>query len=519
MKYINDRYYLTLENLIIDEFDINSLPQNISHIYITKDYNAENINNSQYSNNYIENFDINIINKLIRKIKNSGKNIKLVFKLNYEYIDSNFLSQIEDLNFIEFASENYITKISANEILEANNALELFVKDIKESGLSNYEKFLAIYSIVTRFKKYQDYQNDKNQLGYDQSRSIYLVLKNDYMVCVGYSNLLTTLLKLVGINSISYGVWEDSHQLNYVIIQDSKYGINTIIKCDPTSDSGDGDILENKYDYVSIEIPSKVTAKTTFDKYLLNEDINDYSMYYKEIVELYPSIKEDFNKICSYILKLDPSLNGKSKPVLLDEFRKKWFNRYDSKVMLNNKLDAIINVINYISGNKMTEEEKTEEKMNMIKQNSDLMFKLFQQFQRQKKKDEERYKLLLPRITFSDYIKKNDYVQTCIKASLRDFLLTFNNNNMHINLSLNSDSISADFLNLDSKQLLLLSNYFETLNLKVDFTKMENRYKVEFKNIKQDVLLQQALVDISKIVINGLNSINNKNNIANNKNL
>lgn len=323
------------KSINFDEFSyiINSFPDNIKQINFSNLYK------------YIEDYSLSDINKMIDCIKKSGRDIKLVFPLSREMIDSNFLKGISDLDFIIFSSVGNLTMLTGNEILKTNQNLELYVKDIKESNLSPYEKYIAVYNIVKSFKEYNFYEFDDplDQKYGDQSRSIYLILENDWMVCVGFANLLSAFLTILDIPSISYCWDEQNHQINYVCIKDEKYGVDTIIKCDSTNDNTFYNILNSSYYEVNQEISA---YKTPFDNFLLGVDLD--SMNTEEIY--------------NYIIKLDPSLSKYSINDALKIFRDKYFENGINKIQKNDLINAITSVNEFVLGRELTEEEKSKVK-------------------------------------------------------------------------------------------------------------------------------------------------------------
>ena len=123
------------------------------------------------------------------------------------------------------------------------------VENIKNSDMTPFEKYIAIYNIVKNYKEYNENEENKNQ-----SRYLRHILDNDFMVCVGYAKLFQTLLDKVGIDSIDYspqvdisydkGFTEEEIPLEHagharlmVNLQDEKYGIDGFYITDPTWDN------------------------------------------------------------------------------------------------------------------------------------------------------------------------------------------------------------------------------------------------------------------------------------------
>lgn len=189
-------------------------------------------------------------NKIFIDIKNRNKFLKS--KLH----DSNFDIIIEGLDFEDYNLED---------LKEEDKLIDTMVKDISYGDYSPYEKFIACYNIAKKFKQYKENNESK-----EDSRRIRKILNNDYMVCVGYSNLLKELLKRVGFNAYSYNVSTDvsyddgftleekqvqlvGHERLIVNIDDPKYNIKGFYVTDPTWDN---DLEEDYYNH----------ALMTFDK-------------------------------------------------------------------------------------------------------------------------------------------------------------------------------------------------------------------------------------------------------------
>lgn len=141
-------------------------------------------------------FNYPLYDNILKVIKNL-KNKNITFYLPYT---SDIMKYDEEL--LEFINNgiNIIIKdvIDAKKMLEGEKILDLFVRDIKNSSLSSYRKYLAIYQLVKHFKTYQKNPKEKN----NDSRDIYQILFNEFIVCEGYVNLLVKLLDKVGIKAM-----------------------------------------------------------------------------------------------------------------------------------------------------------------------------------------------------------------------------------------------------------------------------------------------------------------------------
>ena len=198
----------------------------------------------------------NIINTIIEIERNNGNR-------NFTYIIN--IQDKNKFNEVVFSKNNIPSNVKircddnyyfVDKYLEYEKILYEMVSPAMD--LSPFEKFLYAYSIVKHYKKYQEGSGN-----IFDSRNLYDILSNDYMVCVAYVNMLKDLLSKLGIASIYYSVDVDigfdkvgpqeekigdnvmstkgGHARLIVNLVDEKYGINGIYESDPTWDN----ILDN----------------------------------------------------------------------------------------------------------------------------------------------------------------------------------------------------------------------------------------------------------------------------------
>lgn len=160
---------------------------------------------------------------------------KKVFKKSYQNLNLVICNDYHDYSYFEY--------------MEEEKRLEELVEGIKNANLSPLEKYFAVYNIVKNFKPYKENENDK-----DAPRRIRYILNNEYMVCVGYAELLTILLDKVGIDANTISVSVDTsydkgftleekvveyrgHRRVIVNIDDDKYNVHGMYISDPTWDN------------------------------------------------------------------------------------------------------------------------------------------------------------------------------------------------------------------------------------------------------------------------------------------
>ena len=178
-----------------------------------------------------------------------------------------------------------IKTIPLNEYLKKEKKLYDMVSPAMD--LSPFEKFLYAFNKVKTFKKYQAYKEDKSE-----SRNLYKIIDNDYIVCAGFTNLLSDLLDKLDIpnmhKSVSVDVGFDhvpndfkplandvdshfdGHARLRVHIVDPKYGIDGYYVCDPTWDN----FL--KKDIYSHALMSNM-EEASLDRYNHFDDVNNLS--------------------------------------------------------------------------------------------------------------------------------------------------------------------------------------------------------------------------------------------------
>ncbi|MBR3161627.1 MAG: hypothetical protein IKF19_02730 [Bacilli bacterium] len=124
-------------------------------------------------------------------------------------------------------------------------------------NLSPFEKYIFVYNIVKQFKPYKEVEEGMDKT---DSRNIYKILYNDYIVCVGYASLFGDLLKKNNIENTYFHLSVDKsynnikdhsieiepeqkivdligHARRYVHIVDEKYDIDGFYIADPTWDN------------------------------------------------------------------------------------------------------------------------------------------------------------------------------------------------------------------------------------------------------------------------------------------
>lgn len=277
--------------------------------YDRVNYVINNLNDINRKVNIVINLiNRNIFNKYIN-FDNIGPNINL-----YLLIDNISLMPIrkDKLSAYLYTIEEY---------KEEENLLDGLLKDVSTND-SPLEKYLKIYNIVKNYKPYKENDNDLYE-----SRYLKYILHNEYMVCVGFSILLKTLLERVNIPCITldtFFYFEDGydkegpqdvgHQRNLVYIKDEKYSIDGIYVADPTFDNN---ICEDKYDNCLLTIneridSDKIALKNKFFKNFSFKNKDEFLNLFKNIElseiennKIIPEYSNAIKYFCRIVQELD----------------------------------------------------------------------------------------------------------------------------------------------------------------------------------------------------------------------
>ena len=236
---------------------------------------------------------LSIIKEKLNDLDKTNK--PLIIKIDVEK-RSIFSKIFKDSNFqnLSLVIKNDNFEYPINQYLEEEKKLETLITPIKNANLSPLERYLAVYNIVKNYKPYKENKDDKNK-----ARYLRYILDNEYMVCVGYSKLLTELLDKVGIdaNAISIDVdtsYDDGftreekevelagHKRSIISIDDDKYNIHGLYMADPTWDNS----LPNNYlnhalmPFDKMQISKRMFAYNNYDVIL---DIHNFQEFNQQV--------------------------------------------------------------------------------------------------------------------------------------------------------------------------------------------------------------------------------------------
>lgn len=316
-------------------------------------------------------FNIDTINKITNQIKD--KNIKLILITPIEEISTETLDKLKNQELIVFHSgytkEEYKSEITVNQMKVVSNILDLFVHDIKNSELSPYEKYVAVYYLVKNFKSYR-FLNDSSFEDHrfpEESRSIYLTLFNEWMVCSGYTGLLYSLLKRVDIKSkqvsVAYDGQKHAHSRLLVEIKDPKYKIDGVYLCDPTMDVSD---TKNSKDFYRLADHLNISAdenplfsekeSITTSVFELKTD-EEFASNIIEYLEYLRTFRPEFYTI--YRTRIQ-------SPQMISTLNSAVKESFGETIPLKKRYQALMSVKQFIEGVKYTEEEYEQQWDDMV---------------------------------------------------------------------------------------------------------------------------------------------------------
>ena len=331
---------------LIGYYNYNFL-QNANMIHINQKLTDEELKNIKYINKNAEivfniNDDYEYIFYVINLIKQNKTNNKYTIVINDKELFNKFiLNNNVETNNIDVEVPT-LDKVSLNDYLKFEKILYKMIEPA--NNLSNFEKYIYAYNITKHFKKYKENDTEKNK-----SRNLYEILNNEYMVCVGYKNLLGDLLNKLGIKSIDLSVSVDTsydkvdhndyivnditpvnrngHARRYVNLIDEKYGINGFYIADPTWDN---DLENDYYNHMLLtDRESTQTSRYEWNNIMSIFDINNIDEYLEIIKREFQN--KDYKEFCSYLKEIIK---------VIEKLDKKFYSELLNK---NNYIDKYIN--------------------------------------------------------------------------------------------------------------------------------------------------------------------------------
>lgn len=348
--YYNPNYKININSAINEYFEEkNEGKFNLNFIYL---FNEEDLLNENIENEILKVKEFLIKNNIeskkiiisfrhqLKEKLNNNETVKILYNLTQKYPQINLGLENENITW------------SVNEIIDSNIKIDNIVNEINSKNLSDVEKLLYAYLIVTE-NKYKDVNKNYTYL----ARSVYGVLNSDEICCVGYCELFKEIVKRLNINVklFSNNVWTliinehfGLHRNLICYIKDDKYNIDGFYYLDPTWDAkidehdkdrlnffliylneikniNEYEIVKNKIEYSGYKLLPRLEGSVTSINRLEN---SDKVSFYNNGAE----INEEFSKFIlkdkkfSYIFKNktdDEKINllEKNFNVILEEIK------------------------------------------------------------------------------------------------------------------------------------------------------------------------------------------------------
>ena len=256
------------------------------------------------------------LNDVKNKLNELGKNNRILLKSNDKLKLNEFIFNV-NIKYDNLFVQPELYEVPFYSYLRMEKILYQMIEPAKDFSL--FEKFIYVYNLTKRYKKYKE--NEDNRTA---SRNLYDLLENEYMVCVGFSNMLGDLCEKLDIETMdlsatvdvsydgkeesdlskSISIEKDYHARRYVHLKDDKYGIDGYYVSDPTWDNS---IENDYYNYMLMTDEEATEAK----RYLI---IN-----VEKLDELFNvnSVEEFYNKL-NFILNRLVKKNNSSESVILN---------------------------------------------------------------------------------------------------------------------------------------------------------------------------------------------------------
>lgn len=267
---IDDRLYFYDNRNLIGNYNYTHL-RKMNKFNITDIFLLENLKYITASSNVEITFKGNNFNFYLEVMKESQK-LNKDFSYKFDLSKTRKKDELYQLYLTNTSLfQNFKVDIITpdNEVVSVQKFVEyerrLYTLIEPALNLRPFEKYLFAYNVVKKFKKYKE-----NRDNTDEARHLYDILDSDYMVCVGFSNLLGDLLTKLGIESIEYGLGVEtgydfvsgnaefvpenieanrsSHNRRFIHLVDKYYNIDGYFIADPTWDNQlDKDIYNHAF--------------------------------------------------------------------------------------------------------------------------------------------------------------------------------------------------------------------------------------------------------------------------------
>lgn len=311
--------------------------------------------------------DYSAIFSAIKIINNTKENVNYKINISDKNSFNNYIFNNIDIlifdNIKIIQNERVFENVEFKEYIKKEKKLLDMVAPARD--LSPLEKYLYAYNLTKNFKEY-----NRSEEGWEQSRALYNVLDNKYIVCAGYTRLLEDLLDKLGVKSRQFGVIAHdkitnqygTHSLLQVKIVDEKYGVDGIYYSDPTNDS------DKKNDYYQYALMSNIEeqyiAQNSYDETAsffaansVEEFYDNFTKWYSKQENKESAIKDLAKQFINIIYKFDKNI--------YNEIFEKYSKLLNNDITETNIKEILLEVANYIENN-LNNNISEEIKMNAI---------------------------------------------------------------------------------------------------------------------------------------------------------
>ena len=167
----------------------------------------------------------------------------------------------------DFCSEgvNYYSDIESSGITDLDTyarMVKMIDEVVRHMEQMNYSPLERVAYLYDYFKEHYIYDPDFQSTPHSLNADLDKIFSRDRMICEGFSNLFSAILRRAGIMCFTYGT--DDHQKNIIRITDDKYKIDRIALLDSTND---------------------LHSRNAF-YYFLNPITNDLNSSYPEVINI-----------------------------------------------------------------------------------------------------------------------------------------------------------------------------------------------------------------------------------------
>lgn len=179
---------------------------------------------------------------VVKFISNSPSiaNKKIILEKEFDLNEEDYLyikNNLSKYNNILYSISGNDKKVSYDELDKTFNIIDSLTEQVRRMDFSPIEQVMYLYDIV----RDKVYTRETEEEGYEVSRDLTSVLLGKKRVCVGYANIMSSVLNKLGFKNEVFCLnptkGTRGHARNLVYINDEKYNIDGYYFFDATWDS------------------------------------------------------------------------------------------------------------------------------------------------------------------------------------------------------------------------------------------------------------------------------------------